>query len=364
MKLTIMTNLVSIMMPAYNSEQYIALAIESVLAQGYPEWELVVVNDGSTDATAEIVAKYSDPRIKLINQENGGEASARNAALDHMQGELVAFLDADDLYLPDHLEQTIGYLKTHSDKDGVYTDGYHCDQDGKRMHSLSSRRRGPFEGRVFEQLVRASDVFGPPVCLVLRRNLIDEHDLRYDPRIVIGPDWDFNTRYAQYAEFGYLDEFTCLYRIHQTNISIRTTRMKRLESLALCREKAIKLPGSTSLSMETRQYVFYDLLINLLTGFPERQVEVTQWQEFRALSQVEQARLYRLMASETILNGSNERFVEGWFQASRQLNKNDARARILFELYKIHPAFCRSALRMWNFRKPKQETIPLLENMA
>ena len=74
--------LISIMMPAYNAEDYIGEAIDSVLAQSYSNWELIIVNDGSEDKTADIAAKYTDRRIKVFHQANGGESAARNAALD------------------------------------------------------------------------------------------------------------------------------------------------------------------------------------------------------------------------------------------------------------------------------------------
>ena len=268
--------LVSIMMPAYNAEQYIGQAIESVLAQTYVHWELILVNDGSTDGTVAIATRYTDPRIKLIHQVNGGESAARNTALEKMTGEFVAFLDADDVYLPDHLEAAVGYLMNYPRCDGVYTDGYYCNQNGTRIKTLSSRRRGPFEGRVFEETVRASDVFGPPLCVVLRYNLIARHNLRFDTNIVIGPDWDFFTQFADVAQFGYLDQCTCLYRVHQSNITFRTDLKARALDTAKCRTKAIKMQNFAACSPETRLAVFYDLLVNRLGSFPERQVAITQ----------------------------------------------------------------------------------------
>ena len=139
--------LVSIMMPAYNAGAYITEAIESMVAQTYPHWELLVVNDGSTDATHDIAARFSDPRIRLIDKTNGGESSARNVALKHSRGEFLAFLDADDAYLPEHLALTVGFLSAHPNRDAVYTDGFHMDEEGRRLASLQSRRRGPFEGK-------------------------------------------------------------------------------------------------------------------------------------------------------------------------------------------------------------------------
>ncbi len=184
--------LVSVMMPAYNAERYIRPAMESLLAQTYSRWELIVVNDGSKDATAAIARSFDDPRIRVIDQPNGGEASARNTALRTMRGEFVAFLDADDAYLPEHLETAAGFLVWNKDFDAAYTDGLHCDENGVRLQSLSSRRLSPQDGNIFDQVVRASCMLGPPVCLVLRREPILQRELWFDFAITIGPDWIFS----------------------------------------------------------------------------------------------------------------------------------------------------------------------------
>ena len=350
---TLQPPVISIMMPAYNAELYIAQAIESVLAQSYPHWELIVVNDGSTDKTSDIAARYADPRIKVFHQPNGGESSARNAALRHAQGESMAFLDADDVYLPLHLELTVSYLQTHPNRDGVYTDGYYCDQSGARLKALSSRRRGPFEGDIFEQMARASDVFGAPVCVVLRRAVISRHSLEFDPGIVIGPDWDFLTRYSELASFGYVDQRTCLYRVHQTNISVRTKLRQRALYLARCREKTIHLERFGTCSAETRGYVFYDLLINLLAGLAERQAAIVEWPEFHELTVDKRAQLFRLMASKALLRNEERRYIEEWLGQSRRLNPSDRIGAVLDLLYRLNPHLCKFLLSLRTLAQPE-----------
>lgn len=349
----IIPGLVSVMMPAYNAEKYIQQAIDSLQVSSYPHWELIVVNDGSSDATLDIASGNADARIFVISQANGGESSARNTALAHMRGEYIAFLDADDAYLPDHLAATVAYLDVHTDLDGVYTDGYHCDSDGRLLKPLSSRRRGPFEGWLFEQLVRASDVFGPPLCLLLRRSSVIDRGLTYDTRIVIGPDWDFNTRFAEHTRFGYLDQKTCLYRVHQSNISLVTTQQNRLASLALCREKAIKLQSFASCDVQTRSYVFYDLLVELLRQRAERQEEVIQWPEFLALPPKERARIFRLMATSIPADRRNQSRVHRWLEFSARLAPSDWRSQLLFRLHRLSPALYRSAFKLRSLRKNK-----------
>jgi glycosyltransferase involved in cell wall biosynthesis len=341
-----MSTFASILMPAYNAEEYIGQAIESVLAQHFKRWELIIVNDGSQDRTPEIAASYTDSRIRVFHQENGGESSARNTALKHAEGKWIAFLDADDEYLPNHLEDTIGYLETHPEYGGIYSDGYYCDEYGKRLKTLSSRRRGPFEGDIFEQVIRSSDVFGAPVCVVIRRDLIIDHKLEFDPSIVIGPDWDFLTRYSEVAYFGYADQITCLYRVHKTNISICTDAQKRNLSLAKCREKAVKLERFNTCSIDTRAFVFYDLLINLLTGSPERQKAITQWPEFNELPAYIQAQLFRLLASKAIETDINAASIPEWLHNSRILNPKDKRTVLLYGLYKFNPRFCQNIMRI------------------
>jgi glycosyltransferase involved in cell wall biosynthesis len=345
--------LVSIMMPAYNAEKYIGQAIESVLDQTYSNWELIIVNDGSKDGTAKVIARFRDKRIKAISQLNSGEATARNTALKAVQGKYLAFLDADDVFLPHHLEQTVSYLVDHPEIDAVYTDGYYCDQDGNRLQTLSSWRRGPFEGRLFDELVRASDVFGPPTCVVLGNHIIQQQALTFDPAIVIGPDWDFMTRYSEHAKFGYVNQHTCLYRVHQTNVTKTTKTEERALSLVRCREKAIRLNGFKTCPDDVRVYVFYDLLLNLLAEHPDRQMEVIKIAEFLTLPRKEQARLIRLMASKAIVNKIETKYIDDWLDRSRALNPKDQRGALINVCYEISPSLCTSILRLRGFPKRK-----------
>jgi glycosyltransferase involved in cell wall biosynthesis len=373
------------MMPAYNAASYIAAAIESILAQNYAAWELLIINDGSTDATGEVAARYSDPRMRLVHQANGGEAVARNRALELAHGEFIAFLDADDLFLPDHLALAVAFLQTNPAYDGVYTDGFYIDghyrkqsnsdnegqtQDNREQQSargarLSSQRRGPFQGWLFEELVLASDVFGPPICVVVRNSTIAQHAMRFDPAIVIGPDWDFWTRLAEFAHFGYLDAATCLYRVHQTNITVRTGEQKRAASLARCREKAIGLESFTHCNDGIRVAAFYDLLINLRRGDYARQDEISEWPTFAALPQLEQARLLRLMVSKNLAHhaqhGAIERQrIEQWLARSRALNPRCRRAKLLQVVHRLNPTICQqlcvSLVRAKRLLRPQPAT--------
>lgn len=337
--------LVSIMMPAYNAGPFIARAIESVLAQTCADWELVIVDDGSTDETAAIAAAFRDPRVTLVRQANAGEAAARNTALSLMRGRLLAFLDADDAYLPGHIETAVRYLEHYPRCDAVYTDGYYCDDRDTRMEKLSARRIPPVEGRIFEHLVRTSSVFGPPLCVVLRRDLVERHRLRFDPEIIIGPDWDFFVRYSDLAEFGCERSATCLYRVHGNSITVRAGAERGRADLARCRTKAIRMESFRRCSVPTRRFVFYDLLINLLADSPERQAEVVHWPQFEELPRREQAGLLRLMAAGLLRRGRFAPELIGWLERSRALDHADIKGALLSAAYGLSPRLCAALLR-------------------
>lgn len=103
--------LVSIITPCYNGAKYIRETIDSVIAQTYPKWEMIIVDDGSKDNSAEIVRGYTDERIHLIQQKNAGSAAARNNGIRQCNGQYIALLDADDLWKPDFLKRQIAFMK-------------------------------------------------------------------------------------------------------------------------------------------------------------------------------------------------------------------------------------------------------------
>lgn len=117
--------IVSVIMPAYNAAVFIADSIDSVSAQTYSNWELIVIDDGSTDATRDIVCREAarDNRIIYLHQENGRQAKARNLGLLHARGELVAFLDSDDLWLKDKLEIMVSEFR-EGDQDLLFSESY------------------------------------------------------------------------------------------------------------------------------------------------------------------------------------------------------------------------------------------------
>lgn len=131
------TPLISIVTPAFNAASFIGSAIESVQNQSYSNWEMLIVDDGSSDDTAGVVLHYSsqDARIKLISQKNAGPAMARQAALDAAQGSFIAFLDSDDYWLPEKLSLQLDFMTRH-DVAFTYTSFRRIDSTGHSVGHL------------------------------------------------------------------------------------------------------------------------------------------------------------------------------------------------------------------------------------
>jgi glycosyltransferase involved in cell wall biosynthesis len=109
-----MEDLISVIMPAYNVQDYIGDSVRSVLAQTYTDWELVIVDDCSADSTVDVISSFDDPRIRLfVNEKNSGAAASRNRALREAKGRYMAFLDADDIWAPEKLEKQLSFMKEH-----------------------------------------------------------------------------------------------------------------------------------------------------------------------------------------------------------------------------------------------------------
>ncbi len=111
---------VSVIIPCYNHAHYLSYALESVLAQTYNDWEAIVVDDGSTDNTAEVTAQFNDPRIRYIYQNNQGLSSARNTGIYASLAGAIALLDADDVWEADYLEKMLPTLESNPEAAAVY----------------------------------------------------------------------------------------------------------------------------------------------------------------------------------------------------------------------------------------------------
>jgi glycosyltransferase involved in cell wall biosynthesis len=220
--------LVSVVIPTYNAGHFIARCVESVLAQTYRPLEIIVVNDGSTDHTVAALAPYRS-RIRYFYQENQGQSTARNRAIAESQGELIAFVDADDMWLPEKIARQVKALARSPRASLIHTDLFFLDNaTGHKVHRADKKAEyvGNCAGRMFMQnKVTISSVLVRKECLA-RAGMFDG-TFRYVD------DYEMWLRIAAFFDFGYVDEPLVIYRIHEDNISRSVLAMRREELAAL-----------------------------------------------------------------------------------------------------------------------------------
>ena len=338
---------VSVMMPVYNGEKYVADAIRSLLAQTWQDWELIVVDDGSTDATPRILDQFRDRRIRRVWQQNAGEAVARNTALDLARGERLAFLDADDVYLPSALEAHSRFLEIHPEWDAVFSDGYLVDGSGGVLSRLTEHRPGIHTGDILEPLVLTASVITVPVCTMLRRNMVDRHTIRFDPSLIIGPDWDFWIQVARVARFGYLDEVTCKYRVHQTNVTLTSGWERRREDLIRNRMKVLSSDWFQGLSLPTRRCFFWGLLIDLLTGDACRQLAILEGAPCRRLPPADQATVWRHVAVDRLEHEPTAEGARACLESALRIHPASSKTRAILAVLRVGRLPALTALRSW-----------------
>ncbi|HUU43234.1 MAG TPA: glycosyltransferase, partial [Planctomycetota bacterium] len=225
--------LVSVVMPAYNTGRFIAQAIRSVLRQTWTHWELIVIDDGSTDDTAAVVATFSDPRIRCISRENTGLSAARNEGIRRARGEYIAFLDSDDLWFPEKLAAQAKILEEDPEAGLTYSNYWFVDEDGVRTGAPRFSFARLADGWCLEKLLVRNAVLGP-TTVVLRRSVLDRVGL-FHTDLRASEDWDMWRRVAVHCKFRYLPRALGAYRIRRGSLTGRHDLMGRCERMVMDR---------------------------------------------------------------------------------------------------------------------------------
>ncbi|MCU0920640.1 MAG: glycosyltransferase [Burkholderiaceae bacterium] len=193
---------VSVVIPAYNAAWCVAKAVDSVLVQDFSPFELIVVDDGSTDATAEVLMAYGD-RLRLVRQANGGLSNARNAGIRTARGEWVAFLDADDWWLPGKLSQQVAMMRQRPELGFCSTAARVEDPDGRLVNLW---RCACWEGTFLVHLFGSNaDVAGSGSAVMARRSLF-ERTGGFDESLSSLEDIDMWMRLAAVADYACIDD--------------------------------------------------------------------------------------------------------------------------------------------------------------
>ncbi len=202
------TDLVSVIIPCYNHGKYLSKSIDSVLAQTHPYIEVVVVDDGSSDATREVSAGYA--QVKYIYQQNRGLSAARNTGIDQSSGRYLVFLDADDWLFPDAVEINLSYLRNRPDA-GFVSGAFTLVQPG-----INDEVMATVEGDHYQRLLRGNYI-SMHATVMYSRNVFD--GLRFDPSMRSCEDYDVYLKAARRFPVLHHTKQIAVYMIHDTNMS-------------------------------------------------------------------------------------------------------------------------------------------------
>ena len=233
-----MPRTVSVVIPVYNGASCVGRALDSVLAQNFPDYELIAVNDGSTDETLQVLGAYGE-RIQVVNKANGGLSSARNAGIRAARGEYVAFLDADDWWLPQKLARQVAWLRAHSDAVFCSTAARVVNARGE----MTGEWRCPaFAGSTLEAIFAANAfVAGSGSAVVARRDALlaaggfDEHLRSLE-------DIDMWMRLAAQGRYHCIDEALTVVEKRPDSMS-RQLDVMRDAAIAVMRKNRALLPA-------------------------------------------------------------------------------------------------------------------------
>ncbi|MBI5475596.1 MAG: glycosyltransferase [Ignavibacteriales bacterium] len=223
---------ISVVMPVYNGEKYLNQAIDSILDQSFTDFEFIIINDGSTDRTAEILQSYKDPRIILINnQKNLGIIESLNKGFKKASGAFICRMDADDVSLSDRLTVQLNYMKSNPGIAIVGSNAILIDQNGNEI----SREIYPTTTEEIKKSIFIHNPFAHG-SVMIRSFVIKECGL-YDKRFIHTEDYDLWLRIAARYDVANLQETLLLRRIHDANITV-------LKETALIKSRIITLANA------------------------------------------------------------------------------------------------------------------------
>ncbi|MEB3181393.1 MAG: glycosyltransferase family A protein [Nostocaceae cyanobacterium] len=238
---------VTVVIPTYNSMTYLPAAMETALSQTFTDFEVLVVNDGSTDGTVEWVSQLTDPRVRMISQANQGLAGARNTGVTNAQGDYIAFLDADDLWEATKLEKQVRCLDENPAVGVVYTWTALADENGKPTGRLIASHA---EGNVWRQLLEFN-IVGSGSTPLIRKQCFESVGLFF-PDVSPSDDRDMWLRISQKFSFAVVKEPLIYYRQHPHNSTKKCQVM--LEKSRILIERAFQSAPTELLYLRNRSY--------------------------------------------------------------------------------------------------------------
>jgi glycosyltransferase involved in cell wall biosynthesis len=258
--------LISVVIPVYNGEETIGETIKSVLNQTFPDFELLVINDGSQDSTLEIVSSIQDPRLRVISYPNAGLSASRNRGISQASAEYISFIDADDLWTPDKLEAQLKALQANPQAAVAYSWTDSINEAGEFS------RRGSYytvDGDVYANLLVFNFLENGSNPLI-RRQVFTEVG-NFDESLTSAEDWDMYLRLAAQYHFVAVPTPQILYRVSINSMSSNVSKLEK-ESLKVIDRAFSQAPKSFQyIKKQSLANLYKYLTFKTLEGYPDRE---------------------------------------------------------------------------------------------
>ncbi|MFB2895268.1 glycosyltransferase [Aerosakkonemataceae cyanobacterium BLCC-F50] len=262
--------LISVIIPVYNGEATIKETIASVLNQTFKDFELIVINDGSTDSTLDVVSSIQDPRIKVFSYPNGNQAVSRNRGLSHATGEYISFIDADDLWTPDKLEAQLKALQENPQAAVAYSWTDLIDEEG---NFIRGGAKIYWKGESHARLL-LNDFIESGSNVLIRAEAFQEVG-KFDESLPPAEDWDMWIRLAARYHYIVVPSIQVLYRVRTNSSSTNVLKMEQV-SLRIIEQRYAEAPESIQhLKWYSLGNRYKYLVFKALEGLPVRQRGLT-----------------------------------------------------------------------------------------
>ncbi len=263
-----MVPIVTVLMSVYNSERYLAKAIESILGQSFTDFEFLIINDGSTDKSRKKLLSYSDNRIKLIdNKINIGLTKSLNKGLDLALGKYIVRMDPDDISLPHRLQIQFEFMEKNPHIDV-------CGSWYKMFGNKNSITKTPVQDREIKETLFFHNCIAHP-AVIIRRNTFDKYQIKYNEDYLHSQDYELWCREVDRLKFANIPEVLIKYRVHENQIGI-AKRKKQDETADMVRKENLENTGLVFSEKEKK--IFCDIIRNNL--FLENAGEVIEALKF------------------------------------------------------------------------------------
>ncbi|MDH5380353.1 MAG: glycosyltransferase [Cyclobacteriaceae bacterium] len=220
--MSIDTPIISIITPVFNAEKYIALAIHSVLKQTYSNWELLIINDGSTDKSKDIIISFKDERIHYFEQENKGVSAARNIGLQNIKGDYFCFLDADDMLPENSLKDRLDVFINHPEIE--FVDGQVRVFNSENHDSTLRLFKPTFKGNPFQALLNLSEACFFGLSWMIKKNSIKKYSFRMG--LTHAEDLLFYLSVSKSGIYSHTDSLVYQYRVSGNTAMTNLTKLE------------------------------------------------------------------------------------------------------------------------------------------